>query len=49
MHLWRRLGIIQVDLASALALHKRSYLLTKLTIIFSLSPNSLYYILSIKY
>ena len=24
MHLWRRLGIIQVNLASALALHKRS-------------------------
>ena len=26
MHLWRRLGIIQVNLASALALHKRSFL-----------------------
>ena len=25
MHLWRRLGIVQVNLASALALHKRSY------------------------
>ena len=24
MHLWLRLGIIQVNLASALALHKRS-------------------------
>ena len=23
MHLWRRLGIVQVNLASALALHKR--------------------------
>ena len=26
MHLWRRLGIIQVNLASALALHKRCIL-----------------------
>ena len=26
MHLWRRLGIIQVNLASALALHKRSFI-----------------------
>ena len=25
MHLWRRLGIVQVDLPSALALHKRSF------------------------
>ena len=25
MHLWRRLGITQVNLVSALALHKRSY------------------------
>ena len=25
MHLWLRLGIIQVNLASALALHKRSF------------------------
>ena len=25
MHLWRRLGIVQVNLASALALHKRSF------------------------
>ena len=24
MHLWRRLGIVQASLASALALHKRS-------------------------
>ena len=25
MHLWRRLDIVQVNLASALALHKRSF------------------------
>ena len=25
MHLWLRLGIVQVNLASALALHKRSF------------------------
>ena len=30
MHLWLRLGIIQVNLASALALHKRSVSVTSL-------------------
>ena len=32
MHLWRRLGIIQVNLASALALHKRWVLLANVQI-----------------
>ena len=30
MHLWGRLGIVQVNLASALALHKRSFMLANI-------------------
>ena len=35
---WRRLGIIQVNLASALALHKRSYICRTLKLIRYGSP-----------
>ena len=44
MHLWLRIGIIQVNLASALALHKRSFNMNIFPVLpFNFDDNSNYF------